>query len=300
VGGVSTLTFTLTNPNAGFALTGVAFTDTFPAGLEVAAPPNATTIGCGSPAFAPAAGNTSVSFSAGTIAASGACTVTVDVSATTAGPKVNTTSNVTSTNGGTGNTGTDTLDVMEAAVAAVKSSTFVAAQHDLDGNGVLSPGDRLLYTIEVRSVGTGDALDVVFTDTPDPSTTLVAGSVTTTQGTITSGNAGGDTTITVSLGTLPATTGQATITFLVQLADPFPVGVTTVENQGTVEGSNFPDVLTDDPDTTPSGDPTTDTVTVAVQSPNIPTVSGWGAILFGLLLAGTAAWRLRQLRPAGL
>ena len=59
VGGTTTLTFTLTNPNAGTALTGVAFTDSFPsAGLEVAATPNATTTGCGSPTFAPMAGDT--------------------------------------------------------------------------------------------------------------------------------------------------------------------------------------------------------------------------------------------------
>jgi hypothetical protein len=70
VGGVATLTFTITNPNAAAALTGVAFTDSFQAGLEVAATPNAST-GCGSPTFAPAAGNTSISFSGGTIGASG-------------------------------------------------------------------------------------------------------------------------------------------------------------------------------------------------------------------------------------
>ncbi len=57
VNGTTTLTFTLTNPNAGTALTGVGFTDAFPAGLAVAATPNATTTGCGSPTFAPAAGN---------------------------------------------------------------------------------------------------------------------------------------------------------------------------------------------------------------------------------------------------
>src|SRR6185503_3817836 len=112
VGGVSTLTFTITNPNAGTGLTGVAFTDTFPAGLQVAATPNATITGCGSPTFSPVAGNTSVSFSGGTIAASGTCTVTVDVTATTGGAKVNTTGNVTSTNGGTGGTGTNTLGVI--------------------------------------------------------------------------------------------------------------------------------------------------------------------------------------------
>src|SRR5581483_10222375 len=82
VGGVSTLTFTLTNSNAGTSLTGVAFSDTFPAGLQVAATPNASTSGCGSPTFAPAAGNTALSFSGGTIAASGTCTVSVAVTAT--------------------------------------------------------------------------------------------------------------------------------------------------------------------------------------------------------------------------
>jgi uncharacterized repeat protein (TIGR01451 family) len=111
VGGVSTLTFTVTNPNSGLALNGIAFSDTFPAGLQVAATPNVTTTGCGSPTFAPAAGNTSVSFSGGAIAVSGTCTATVNVTATTTGAKVNTTGNVSSTNGGTGNTGSATLNV---------------------------------------------------------------------------------------------------------------------------------------------------------------------------------------------
>src|SRR5204862_4410408 len=83
----------------------VAFTDTFPAGLSVAATPNASTTGCGAPTFAPTAGNTTLSFPGGAIAASGTCTETVDVTPSTSGAKVNTTGNVTSTNGGTGNTG---------------------------------------------------------------------------------------------------------------------------------------------------------------------------------------------------
>ncbi len=298
VGGVSTLTFTITNTDAGTALTGVAFTDTFPAGMEVAATPNVTTTGCGSPAFTPAAGNTSVSFSGGTIATSGTCTVTVDVTATTSGALVNTTSTVTSTNAGTGNTGTATLSVNQPAgplVSATKSSSFVAAVNDLDGNGSLSPGDTLQYTIVVSNTGNADALAVVLTDTPGANTTLVAGSVTTSQGTVTTGNLPGATTVTVDLGTLPATTGQATVSFTVRIANPFPMGVTTVSNQATISGDNIPDISTNDPRTPPPGDPTVDVVAAVAI---IPTVSEWGAILLALLLAAAAAWRLRNERTA--
>jgi uncharacterized repeat protein (TIGR01451 family) len=295
VGGVSTLTFTITNPNAGTALSGVAFTDSFPAGLQVAATPNATLSGCGSPTFAPAAGNTSLSFSGGTIAASGTCTVQVDVTATTTGSKVNTTGTVTSTNGGSGNTGSSTLTVNLTAplVAATKTSSFNVQVDDLDGSGSLSPGDTLQYTIHVTNTGNADALAVMLTDTPGAYTTLVPGSVTTTQGTVTNGNQAGATSVTVDLGTLVAATGQATVTFIVKLDKPFPAGVTTISNQAVVHGSNFTDVLTDDPSTTPTGDPTTSVVSVAVD---IPAVSPWGALLLTLLLAGSAVLRLRRHR----
>jgi uncharacterized repeat protein (TIGR01451 family) len=78
-GNASTLTFTITNPNASNAIAGVSFSDTFPAGLVVASPPTPTTSGCGSPSWAPTAGAGSVSFSGGAIAAGGTCTVTVRV-----------------------------------------------------------------------------------------------------------------------------------------------------------------------------------------------------------------------------
>src|SRR6185369_2168323 len=154
VGGVSTLTFTITNSNAGTALTGVAFTDSFPAGLQVAVTPNATTTGCGSPTFAPAAGNTSLSFSGGTIAASGTCTVTVAVTATTSGAKANTTGSVTSTNGGTGNTGSDTLNVISPpSIAKAFSPNPIAV------GGV----STLTFTITNPNAGTA-LTGVAFTD----------------------------------------------------------------------------------------------------------------------------------------
>src|SRR5262249_59452890 len=63
VGQTTTLSFTITNPNPTVALTSLAFTDTFPAGLVVANPPNATDT-CGG-TFAPLAGDTTLTFSSG-------------------------------------------------------------------------------------------------------------------------------------------------------------------------------------------------------------------------------------------
>ncbi|MBE0598547.1 MAG: DUF11 domain-containing protein, partial [Desulfuromonadales bacterium] len=86
-GGISTLTFTLTNPGGG-PVTGVNFTDTLPSLLSgapgnmvVASPSGATTSGCGTPVFNPTAGAGAISFSGGTIAGYGTCTVKVNVTA---------------------------------------------------------------------------------------------------------------------------------------------------------------------------------------------------------------------------
>ncbi len=58
---------------------------------------------------------------------------------------------------------------------------------------------------------------------------------------------------------LPA--GQSmTIVFRVTINDPFPVGVCSVSNQGTVMGSNFSNVLTDDPGVGGAANPTVTTV----------------------------------------
>ncbi|MGH9830721.1 MAG: hypothetical protein ACREDR_46535, partial [Blastocatellia bacterium] len=106
--GTTSLTFTITNPNASMSLTGVAFTDALPSGVQVASTPAAVP-GCGT--FTPAAGDTTLTFSGGTIAASGTCTVSVNVTGTTVGVKNNVSGAVTSENGGTGNTASATLTV---------------------------------------------------------------------------------------------------------------------------------------------------------------------------------------------
>jgi uncharacterized repeat protein (TIGR01451 family) len=297
VGATSTLTLTLGNPNAGPSLVGVAVSDPLPAGLEVAPAPAAGLTGCGPAIFAPAAGDTVLELSGASIAGGGSCTVRVDLLATTAGSKNNVTGNVVSANGGTGGTASATLQVVPAGVPlvlAAKESSFDPGVDDHDGNGLLSPGDTLGYTIEITNSGGADALAVLLSDLPGDYTTLVAGTVTASQGTVLAGNQPGDTEVLVDLGTLPATTGQATIGFTVRLDEVFPAGVTAVENQGLVEGSNFPALSTDDPSTAPGGDPTADVVLVAGTPPvEIPTASFWGLLAFAGLLAALA---LRYLR----
>jgi uncharacterized repeat protein (TIGR01451 family) len=96
-GGVSTLTFAITNPNQNIILSGVAFTDTFPiapGAMVVAAAPNATTSGCGTPTFVPVAGAGSISFSNGTITGGGTCYVTVNITAPANGTYNSTSGNV--------------------------------------------------------------------------------------------------------------------------------------------------------------------------------------------------------------
>src|SRR5581483_4017571 len=91
----TTLNFTVTNPNGTLGLTGIGFTDNLPAGLVVATP-NGLSGSCGAGVVTATAGSGTVSLTGGTIAASSTCTFAVNVTATTAGAKVNTTGPVSS------------------------------------------------------------------------------------------------------------------------------------------------------------------------------------------------------------
>jgi arabinogalactan endo-1,4-beta-galactosidase len=108
--GTTSLAFHLSNPNTGTSLTGIGFTDTLPAGLVVATP-NGLTGSCGSGTIAATAGSNSVSLSAGTLASGAACDFAVNVLATAAGAQNNTTSAVTSTEGGSGLTASASITV---------------------------------------------------------------------------------------------------------------------------------------------------------------------------------------------
>jgi uncharacterized repeat protein (TIGR01451 family) len=120
----ATLTFTIANPNPSVALTGVAFTDTFPSGTVVASPASPTDTCGGTLTASPGAG--SLSFSGGTVAAGGSCKITVAVRVTTPGIKNNVTSPVTSTNGGTGSaSNTATLGAFDICLKDNTTGDFI-------------------------------------------------------------------------------------------------------------------------------------------------------------------------------
>ncbi len=138
----------------------------------------------------------------------------------------------------------------------VLAATLVdALGEDRDGSGQPSPGDQVTYTARITNTTATSVTGATFTLTPDPATALETGSVTTTAGTITTGNTPGDPAVAVALGTMTA--GQiVTVTFAVSVNAPFPDGLSHITTQGTVTADGAPGSLTDDPATFGPTDPT--------------------------------------------
>ena len=150
-GSVSTLTFDITNPG-GTAADDIAFTDTFPAGLTIASPGNASN-NCGLFAILNATdGASSISLSAGRLAPGANCKVFVDVvssAAPVAGVPVthmNVSGDLTST---LGNSGTASDDLVVDATRAGFSMNFSPS--------TISAGQtsRLTFTIDSSSNPSG-------------------------------------------------------------------------------------------------------------------------------------------------
>jgi uncharacterized repeat protein (TIGR01451 family) len=205
---ISSLTFNLTNQNT-VALTGVAFTDSLPSGLVVASP-NGLSSTCGGTATA-TAGSSTISLSGGAIASGGSCTVTATVTAPE-GSYLNSVQ-VTSTNGGTGNTSSATL-----VVATPPTLSKVFGEVSI---GPLSSTTLSFTLMNPNHTVTLDALQ--FSDT------LPAGLVISTPNGLTGSCDGG--TITAPAGSNLITLGSATLA--PQASCTFSVNVTST---GTVLG----------------------------------------------------------------
>ncbi len=127
-------------------------------------------------------------------------------------------------------TSTPVTPTASAVIDATKIVTFVIPGGDVNGNGIVDPGDTLQYTVTLKNTGTSPVTNVVFTDPIPANTQYVTGSST-----LNSNSAGSfsDDTLTVNVGGLNAS-ATATISFQVTVNAGTPAG-TIISNQGVVD-----------------------------------------------------------------
>ena len=145
VGQTSSLTITITNPNAGTALTGVAFSDSLPAGVTA---PNASGSGCGGTVTVSA---NVISLVGGTLTAGGNCAIPVTVTGAQAqvAQWVNTINSVTSIEAGTNST------PATADITVNKASTTTTIVSDLPDPTVVGQPYTVTYSVSVTAPGAG-------------------------------------------------------------------------------------------------------------------------------------------------
>ncbi|XAH23732.1 IPTL-CTERM sorting domain-containing protein [Xylophilus sp. GW821-FHT01B05] len=208
-GGISTLTISLGNGNAGSATLTAALVDNLPAPVVVAPTPMLVVSGgCSVADVVAVAGASSVTVRSGTIIPAGGCAISVRVTASTAGTYTNTipAGSLQTDLGNNATPAQATLTVPGAGgVAALSGNVY----HDRNDNGAIDAGEEGIAGVELRlSLLTGNGLVVVGTTTTDANghysfTNLVPGTYTVTEvqpagwndGKDTAGSKGGSTSV---------------------------------------------------------------------------------------------------------
>jgi uncharacterized repeat protein (TIGR01451 family) len=262
--GTTSLMFTVTHNNTTVALTGVGVSDALPAGLVVAAP-NGLTGSCGGGTITAVAGSSLITLAGATIPQSGSCTFLVNVTGTVAGDKVNTSGNVTSANGGTGNTANATIAVLAPPTIAKAFAPILLTEGNVT---------TLTFTLTNPAGNTVPLTGVGFTDILPVGIGIAIGSFNACGGTVTNTGPGSI----VLAGATIAVNGTCQFSVTV-----FDVAIGTFVNaSGNVTSTNGG-----------TGGTASATLTV-VMRPLIPTLSGWAVVLLSALLAFAALGYLRK------
>lgn len=297
VGGTSTLTITLLNPNLNAASLSAALVDTLPSGVVVAAVPNASTTCSGTGAVAATAGGTTVtlpvtrSIPAAVGSTPGSCTVRVDV---------------------TGSAGGAPLNVIAAnALQTSNGNNTLPAQATLTITPPIPAPSTVAKEFNPPSVSAGAVSQLVIT-LSNPSTTAATLTAALTDtlpgGLVVAASPNASTTCTGS-GAVGATAGGTTVTLPTTRTIPAGVGTTpgscTVSVNVTAPGcGNFINTLPANSLQTSNGNNAgaavaTLAATCAVVLPSqdqrqIPTLSEWAMIMLALLLAGAGFAAMRR------
>ena len=243
VGGNSRLRLTVTAP-LDTSLTNFSITDNLPGDLTVSNSIAPTVTGCGvtvgSPNFNPQVGDTAITLTGGTIAAGANCVITVYVTSNTGSTAGVVNSNVINPGDITNNQNRSIPSPISATLRVRTVSTLTAAKAFYPP--IVNPGGLSTLTITLTNTGTSPLVNLTVTDNlptevvvaPNPNASTTCGAGTLTDG---SGGAlgGGDTSVRLNSGTIPAQVGSVagicTITLDVQ-------GVTTGTRTNTIPTTN--------------------------------------------------------------
>jgi mucin-19 len=220
-GGNSTLTLTVTNPNAATQLTNVSFTDTLPTNvLSYNTPASLTTtctytdaLGATVPVV-PTSTTTSVSMTGAELLAGASCVVNIGVTSsianTTANPSYNNSVTASSTQTGSGTAGTSKLVVQAvhpgiSLLKEVSSSPTGPWANSLN----VSPGGDVYYRLTMENTGDVPLNPVSITDTTSPSNPAIDSAIAacTWPTVLPVGSSTSDPTATCITGKITAVTG---------------------------------------------------------------------------------------------
>jgi uncharacterized repeat protein (TIGR01451 family) len=230
LGGVSTMTLKLTNPN-NFAITQAAFADNYPSGLLNAQDPAIAGNTCGGTLQADL-NDSLMTLDGATIPATGSCTITLAVLSTASGALLNQTTQVTSANAAAGAAASATLTV-DPAVPLTAAPTVAKAFTP----ATIAVGGTTQLKITLSNPNPTAILGARFTDTyPAGIANAAIGGVreNTCGGAITS--TGGGTSLALSGGIVPGNSSCDVIVNVVGLAEQ-----TVTNHTGAVTSTNAPD-----------------------------------------------------------